>query len=321
MKCFFFLAVAIQSVGLLFTPVSGWAAEPAAKTEEKTAAALPEITKTPGPITIDGKLDEAAWREAKPVDVHWAWGRTGDQSKEPRMIARFTWDDHYLYVGYETFDKNLIALASEKMEGPKENQRLGTEIWHEEKKVDVVEFFISFGDTHFFWELHHNADNQFNDVWITNLEDDWPLAQSSLAPFGILFGFEDYLRDDEATGVRLKFATQVKPKADGSPSTINDESDEDTGYTAELRLPWAALGVPRTRENWVEVPAPEPDGKKSRKHGPWKIDGLEVMILSVFQNGDLEDRYHHSSPTFKGGWFHKGTADWPRYVLKDQTAQ
>ena len=54
-------------------------------------------------------------------------------------------------VPFLVFDKNLIALASDKMEGPKQNQRRGTEIWHEEKKVDVVEFFISFGDTHFFF--------------------------------------------------------------------------------------------------------------------------------------------------------------------------
>ena len=279
------------------------------------------IIKSPGPITIDGKLEEPAWHAARPVEVKWAWGRVGDASKEPRMIAKFTWDDHYLYIGYETFDKNLVALASKKLGGPETNQRQGAEIWHEEQKVDVVEFFISFGDTHFFWELHHNAANQFNDVWITNLEDDWPLAQSSLAPFGILFGFDDYLRDDEAAGARLKFATHLKPKADGQPSTVNDESDEDTGYTAELQIPWAALGVPRSRETWVEVPPQEPSGKKSRKHGPWKIDGLEVMLLSVFQNGDLDDRYHHSSPTFKGGWFHKGTADWPRYVLREKAEE
>jgi hypothetical protein len=320
MKRYFF-QVALQSLGLLFSPMVGWAAEPEVKAEEKAATPLPEITKTPGSITVDGKLDESAWQEAKPVAVNWAYGRVGDQSKEPCMITKFTWDENYLYIGYETFDKNLVALASDKTEGPKENQRRGTEIWHEAKKVDVVEFFISFGDTHFFWELHQNADNQFNDVWITNLEDDWPLAQSSLAPFGILFDFDNYLLDDEGAGARLKFATQAKPKADGKPSTVNNEGDEDTGYTAELQLPWAALGVPRTRENWVEVPAKEPNGPKGRKHGPWKIDGLEVMIMSVFQNGDLEDRYHHSSPTFKGGWFHKGTADWPRYVLKEQAAK
>jgi hypothetical protein len=314
------LVVACQMAGLFFLPVASWSAEPEAKTESK-AAPLPQILKTTGPMTIDGKLEEGAWKAAKPVEVNWAHGRTGDQAKEPLMIARFTWDDNYLYIGYETFDKNLISLASDKMEGPPNNRRRGTEIWHDVAKVDVVEFFISLGDTHFFWELHQNAANQFNDVWITNLDDNWPLAQSSLAPFGILFGFDEYIRDDEAAGVRLKFATQLKSKADGTSSTINDESDEDTGYTSELQIPWAALGVPRNRETWIEIPAKEPEGKKSRKHGPWKIAGQEIMIMSVFQNGDLADRYHHSSPTFKGGWFHKGTADWPRYLLEEKAGK
>jgi len=42
-----------------------------------------------------------------------------------------------------------------------------------------------------------------------------------------------------------------------------------------------------------------------------------VPILAAVQDGDLKDRYHHSSPTLKGSWFHTGAADWPRYVLVD----
>jgi hypothetical protein len=41
-----------------------------------------------------------------------------------------------------------------------------------------------------------------------------------------------------------------------------------------------------------------------------------MMILAVFQDGDLPDRYHHSSPTKPGGWFHKGADQWPRYILE-----
>jgi hypothetical protein len=37
--------------------------------------------------------------------------------------------------------------------------------------------------------------------------------------------------------------------------------------------------------------------------------------LSVCQNGDLENRYHHDGPLFPGGWFHKGAPVWPRYLL------
>jgi hypothetical protein len=112
-------------------------------------------------------------------------------------------------------------------------------------------------------------------------------------------------------------AVCLKPKADGKPSTINDDSDVDSGYTAELRIPWPALGAPRERATWL----PPAAGTKDRLPGPWKVEGLALPILAVVQDGDLKDRYHHSSPTFKGGWFHMGAADWPRYILDRKRGQ
>ena len=44
--------------------------------------------------------------------------------------------------------------------------------------------------------------------------------------------------------------------------------------------------------------------------------GQEIRILAVVQNGDLKQRYHHSSPTKPGDWFHKGAEHYPRYVLR-----
>ena len=44
------------------------------------------------------------------------------------------------------------------------------------------------------------------------------------------------------------------------------------------------------------------------------MGGQPFQILAVLQDGDLETRYHHSSPTLPGGWFHKGVAHWPLYV-------
>ena len=43
-----------------------------------------------------------------------------------------------------------------------------------------------------------------------------------------------------------------------------------------------------------------------------------MLVLAVMQDGDLKDRYHHSSPTFPGGWFHKGAAHYPRVDLVAQ---
>ena len=82
------------------------------------------------------------------------------------------------------------------------------------------------------------------------------------------------------------------------------------------RLPWLGLGAPRDRETWVTAAKTGSESRPPRHHGPWKMAGQEVRILAVVQNGDLKERYHHSSPTKPGDWFHKGAEHYPRYVLR-----
>ena len=231
------------------------------------------------------------------------------------MKAWFTWDDQYLYIGYETFDKNLVALGSGEKKGPKDNQTEVASIAHPEKKVDVVEFFLSFGDPQMFWEVHHNALNHFNDIFITVVDPNRPIAKSMLFFDGIRFGTRELIDDDPEAGATRKFAVKLKPKADGKPSTVNDSGDEDTGYIGELRLPWYGLGAPRERSTTRTV---EEASRKRNLRGPWKMAGQEMRILAVVQDGDVENHYFHSSPTKPGGWFHKGTEHWPRYVLQEK---
>jgi hypothetical protein len=283
---------------------------------EPSPAARPlAIFKTEQPIKIDGLLDDPAWKQAQVIDADYVWGKVGQRSAEPRMRVRYTWDDHYLYIGYETFDKNLVALGTGQKEGPPGNQREGCVNGHPVEKVDVVEFFISFGDTRFFWELHHNAANQFNDIWCVVVDDSWPIAKSAMNRFGIQFHTHEFVQDDTETGRTLAMAVKLKPKVDGRPSTINDPRDVDTGYTAELRLPWLGLGAPLDRETFVPAKPIDPKARPRQQRGPWKMAGQEMLILAVTQDGDLPELYHHSSPTKPGGWFHKGAEHWPHYVL------
>jgi hypothetical protein len=279
------------------------------------------IHKASAPLTIDGILDEPAWKQAHVVAADYVWGPVGQQSAQAQMRVRYTWDDHYLYIGYETFDTNLVALGTGEREGPSDNLREGCVITHPTKKPDVVEFFISFGDLRFFWEIHHNASNQFNDIWCVVTDEAWPISKSSMSRFGIQLLQHEYVQDDSATGCRLAAAVALKPKADGKPSTVNDPTDLDTGYTGELRLPWLGLGAPLNRETWVSVPKADSQAQPQRQRGPWRMAGQEIRILAVVQNGDLQARYHHSSPTKPGGWFHKGAEHYPRYVLQAETGQ
>jgi len=291
---------------------SAIAADPAGKTEQAKPA---PVYQAATPLAIDGKLEEPCWKQATPVRVDYVYGKVGEPAPQPRATVRLAWDEHYLYIGYETFDRNLVAVGTGAKQGPAGNQREGCEIWVPGKKVDVVEFFVSMGDEAFFWELHHNALNQFNDVWCTILPADHPVYRSTMSTWGIHLATQEYLQYEGDH----KFASAVclKPKADGKPSTVNDDTDVDTGYTAEIRIPWPALGAPRERATWLDASTGKPAtaGTKDRLGGPWKMEGLVLPILAVVQDGDLKDRYHHSSPTFKGGWFHTAATDWPRYVL------
>ncbi len=278
---------------------------------EDKAVAIPKAAE---PIKIDGALDDPAWKDAPVIAADYMYSKPGERSPTPRMKVRYTWDDNYLYIGYETFDKNLTALGTGEKKGPKDNQRERCVIGRE--KADVVEFFISFGDTHYFWEVHHNANNQFSDIWCVVVDDNAPIRASSLNRFGIQFLTQEFIQDDIEAGHTMMRAVKMKPKADGKPSTVNDPSDEDTGYTAEIRLPWHGLGAPTKAESRIQIK----DGDKTKSvHGPWKMAGEQLLILAVVQDGDVKEHggYFHSSPTLKGsGFFHMEANRWPRYVLE-----
>ena len=298
------VVLGLVAVQMAIVPVP--AAEPAAAVRVPKAAVPP---------VVDGVLDDACWQRAPVAAVDFVLGKLGQKAGRIPMKSRLTWDDQYLYIGYETFDGNLIAVGTGEEQGPAPNRRQGAKIHDPEAKIDVAEFFITFGDEHFFWELHHNASNQFNDVWCAVIDDKQPVTKTALARYGIHFGHGEFLEDDAGAKAQFAAAVKLKPKADGAASTVNNASDTDTGYTAELRLPWAGLGTPLDRETWITVEPTTPDGPKTRYHGPWKMEGAEIRVLSVCQNGDLEDRYHHDAPLLAGGWFHKGAPIWPRYLL------
>jgi hypothetical protein len=294
----------VLACALFILSASAFAADPTPEPPKPQ-----EVFKTAAPIVIDGALDDPAWAKATPVPVDFVGTKVGVKSETPHAIVKYTWDDNYLYIGYETFDTNLVAMPKDELQGPPTNRRQGCEIYDPKGviKVDVAEFFISFGDEHFFWELHHNALNQFNDVWCVSVDPAWPIAKTTMSTYDIIFQPNEWLADDGANTVAM--AVKLKPKADGKPSTVNDDSDVDTGYTAEIRLPWRSIGAPTAAATWIEnKPAP-------RTPGPWKMTGQTVSLLAVVQDGDLKERYHHSSPTKKPGWFHKSQPDWPRYLF------
>lgn len=283
-------------------------------TTEPTTQPVIEIHRALHPIKIDGDLGKPEWQNVASVPVDYINSKQGVLSDVPRMKARFLWDEHYLYIGYEFFTKNLKAQGNGRRKGPPGNERDGAEIWLAHENVDIAEFFISFSDPNFFWEIHHNELNQFNDVWITVPDPSWRLAQQANIPFGIIFG-QDFLQDEGP--YTLATAVKLLPKADGNPSTVNDPSDVDTGYAGEIRLPWYGLGAPTSRRgDAIKLPLEKGETQPRTTPGPWKMAGARLNILAVYQDMDLPDRYHHSSPTKPaGGWFHLSQEYWPHFEI------
>ncbi len=91
------------------------------------AQARYEIRRAASKITIDGRLEEAAWRKAAPVgDFHFPWWTEGEKEQ---TVARMLWDDENLYVGYYCRDKHISAYVTER-HGPV-------------SKDDCVEIFLA----------------------------------------------------------------------------------------------------------------------------------------------------------------------------------
>jgi len=94
-----------------------------------TGQTLPsyDIYRKAGPLTIDAKLDETAWRQAPSAgDFHFNWHTDGPKEQ---TVAKLLWDDENLYVGYYCHDKNISAEVVQR-HGPV-------------SKDDCVEVFIS----------------------------------------------------------------------------------------------------------------------------------------------------------------------------------
>jgi hypothetical protein len=67
-----------------------------------------EVHRAKTPPRINGHLDDAAWQNARPVEFVFPWAdQTG---KKQRTTAKLTWDDDYLYVGYECDDTDIVAV-------------------------------------------------------------------------------------------------------------------------------------------------------------------------------------------------------------------
>ena len=94
------------------------------------------ITKAKSPITIDGKLDEASWRAAKPITDFGptGWSRTMTAFM-PRTEARLLWDEKYLYVAMKCYEDTPENMAKLRLQAADKSAEV--------HQRDLVEFHVN----------------------------------------------------------------------------------------------------------------------------------------------------------------------------------
>jgi hypothetical protein len=159
------------------------------------------VRKTPKPIKLDGKLDEAAWKTAPTTGlfVNTMTGAAADIKTEAKML----WDDQNLYIAFENVDTDVWTSLNKRDD----------KLWTEEA-VEVMLDADGNGKTY---------------------------IELQVAPNGNLFDtyLPEYRKYEDTIDPKRKLydwnsKTKVGVKVDG---TLNKHDDQDKGWTVELAIP------------------------------------------------------------------------------------
>ena len=181
-----------------------------------TSAVLKEldvVKLAPGTsIAIDGKLDEPAWGSAAKAGPFVDVGSGRESPGAPSQgSARLLWDDEHLYVGFEVSDKTVRGGWPEGAKDP--------HLW-EKDTVEIMADPDGDGDNKDYYEIQINPQNL---VFDTQYDDyNFPNGNGK-GPFG-----------HEEWSARLTSAVTVH-------GTMDDDKDQDQGYTVEAKIPWSSF--------------------------------------------------------------------------------
>ncbi|HVJ80756.1 MAG TPA: PQQ-dependent sugar dehydrogenase [Planctomycetia bacterium] len=174
-----------------------------------------ECRWTDHPVTVDGSLDEVAWRHAAPIDAfRGAW--LAPMVQPTKTVAKLLWDRENLYFAATMEDADLVAEIREH-DGM---------CWHD----DVFElFFRPDSSKPGYFEFQVTPANVTMDLFL-------PDQKSG--------GYERLKAAD-------KFRWRTAVRAEG---TVAKRGDRDRGWTVEGCIPWtdffAAGGRPRPGDVW-----------------------------------------------------------------------
>lgn len=252
-----------------------------------------------GPISIDGHLDEPDWLQAprSPRFRDLVKGSPGIHDTRAAVL----WDDDSLYVGFWA-EEPFVEAALTQRDDPvcSEND---------------LEFFVGGEDCYYEFEI--NALGTIYEVffiWESEFERG---GFSEAAEFrrdadrvndfaGV--GFQPHPRGNRIGYWNWDFpGLRTAVQVDG---TINDNSDRDRGWTAELALPWSGMKwlakadnrslPPRDGDLWrmdfsrfnkykEAAPADDPGGWAWSPHGAWDSHMPEVWPKITFSTTPVSE--------------------------------
>ena len=199
----------------------------------------PKVAMAPN---IDGRLDDAVW-QAVPWTPEFRRSNV-DAPGRQKTRAKLAWDDQYLYVAFEVEDDYI-----------------------ESKDPDDGHVYVKDDDTLY--------ESEVVEVFLDANADGKTYNELQVSPLNKLFDASFTAR---RTGMDLSWSSGARHavQVDG---TVNDNSDRERGWTAELAIPFATLNAPQN--------LPPQPGERWRfnlyrlDHGPKGEEGLTFSTLNV----------------------------------------
>jgi len=195
---------------------------------------IPSYTayKMEATVQVDGKLDEAVWKEA-PRSTSFRDLISGESTIHETTVA-VLWDDDFLYVGYWIEEPDLQATLTDR------DAPIYTD--------NDVELFIAGEDAYYEFEINaYGTIYEVLFIWEASYAtkgysrmEAFDRERPGVRPFNGV-GYKNHPR-----GGRIGFWNWDFPGLEHAvflDGTINDDRDRDRGWTVELALPWSGMEV------------------------------------------------------------------------------